>query len=146
MMERNIKIKKNVLLSISRPGKSSTFSIYYRTFGLLHPLHSLASMNAKHFFFLLTYSSLTSAALNAYRMDGFDLSLLIISPRFCWNQQKKRERFCCGGTKKMSSNAFSIMLIACDCHLMLVCFCHFLLQFRRYIFFFLFERVISKCL
>ena len=124
MMERKIYIK-NVLLSISRPGKSSTFSISSH-FGLLYTPYIHSPQWTQNIFFL-TYSSLTSA-LNAYRMDGFDLSLLIISPRFCWNQQKKNENLL-RSRKKMSSNAFSIMFIACDCHLMLVCFCHFLLQF-----------------
>lgn len=66
---------KNVLLSISRPGKSLPN----------YPQLSLSSTCGTQSKF---FPQLVSA-LNAYRMDGFDLSLLIISPRFCLVQQKK---------------------------------------------------------
>ena len=89
MMERKIK-KKTFCCpfhALANPLLSLSTHVWPTT-----PPHSLASMNAKHFFLSISLthslSSLTSA-LNAYRMDGFDLSLLIISPRFCWNQQKK---------------------------------------------------------
>lgn len=90
-MEWNI--KKNVLLSISRPSKFSTFLSVHKWILFLPTLpNSFTCLNERKTFSFCLISllllSLTSA-LNAYRMDGFDLSLLIISPRFCWNQQKK---------------------------------------------------------
>lgn len=66
------------------PPTTSSSTIISATASSTYP-HSLASMNAKKTFFFILAST-----LNAYRMDGFDLSLLIISPRFCIAQQKYR--------------------------------------------------------
>lgn len=57
--------------------------------------------------FRKTFFPLLASALNAYRMDGFDLSLLIISPRFCLAQLKKNP-------------VLLASMLLTDCHLMLV--------------------------
>jgi hypothetical protein len=86
-----------------------------------------------------------ASALNAYRMDGFDLSLLIISPRFCLVQQKKNENPCA-----FINVERSLFLILSDCHLMLVFLSHpvhfqiyvpvqLLLYHQRYALFSLFD-------
>lgn len=85
---------KNVLLSIFRPESLSQTTL---SFSLLY------MWNAKHFF---------HPALNAYRMDGFDLSLLIISPRFCLVQQKKNP---CAFINVAVSFSFSLIAIWCWC-------------------------------
>lgn len=51
-------------------------------------LSSVVTLSLAHF--RKTFFPLLASALNAYRMDGFDLSLLIISPRFCLAQLKKK--------------------------------------------------------
>lgn len=68
-------------------------------------LSSVVTLSLAHF--RKTFFPLLASALNAYRMDGFDLSLLIISPRFCLAQLKKNP-------------VLLTSMLLTDCHLMLV--------------------------
>jgi hypothetical protein len=68
-----------------------------------------------------------ASALNAYRMDGFDLSLLIISPRFCLVQQKKKWKSLCfykRGTVSLSHSLwlpFDVGIFVASCSLSDLC-------------------------